>query len=476
MMESQSDLNTIRRVKREYSNRFFSYTNVVGSGVGYREVAGKRLDEQCIVVFVEHKRALRDLRADEIIPRTLRSADGEVLVDVVERARPRFAADAGTYRPVVGGCQIGTAAGGKGTVGAAVYDRTDLTVALLTCNHVITRAGNRWSVPADRIVQPADPILSKSNEIGYVKRIVPWVKIPNLGQTIWTASVDAGIVALDRSSARFKVIDIGAHPYVPLPPALGVRVRKRGASTGLTSGTITCYDMSMAMRDENGDLVIVGDGRHVFEIEADGPQFIADGDSGSLVVDANGAASRGLAFGSDPANPRLGYACALGPILNMLNLATPCTGAMDTVFWRALHRRWFLKKGLLQGLGGGDLQFGNVAKFRRAHLERAEPGSVGAAFEQVFQALAPELSEGIAFDEDFAGFLDLAIGDLIAQPTIFDMLEHKLPDDFADRLSRAFEHLASANPDMKRPEHLLADLRTCSGFSVREALRHPARV
>ena len=62
----------------------------------------------------------------------------------------------------------------------------------------------------------------------------------------------------------------------------------------------------------------------------------------------------------------------------------------------------------------------------------------------MFQAFASDFAEDLALDDDFAGLIDLAIGDWLVQPTVFDLLEYQLPDDFGSRLGVVSEQVVQA--------------------------------
>jgi len=89
----------------------------------------------------------------------------------------------------------------------------------------------------------------------------------------------------------------------------------------------------------------------------------------------------------------------------------------------------------------------------------------------MFQKLAPEFAEGLALDDDFAGLLDEAIGDLLVQPTIFDMLEYRPPENFGRKLECAFERLRRLNPEAVGHEWIGEAFRDCGDKSMRELLK-----
>ena len=58
----------------------------------------------------------------------------------------------------------------------------------------------------------------------------------------------------------------------------------------------------------------------------------------------------------------------------------------------------------------------------------------------------PDLAEALYDDEDFTGLVDEAIGDWLVLPTIYDMLEYRLPDDFGPGVMKAFDRLKDRQP------------------------------
>lgn len=473
MAMDPGDTDRARRAAAEYTDRALQFPNVFGCGVGQRTVAGRQTGEASLVVFVSRKLPLQSLRSDEILPREIITANGRVAIDVVERTPPRLGADNASYRPLRGGCEITPAgSGGSGTLGAVMYDRTDAEVVLLTCNHVLTRAGDRSAIPSNtRVNQP-----TFGSPIGDTKRIVPWFPPPlNTFDSNWRARVDAGIVSLDATiDARFRVISLGRHPYVVLPPYEGLEVSKRGFVTELTTGTVKEIDTSVVLTDSNGQTVRIGGPGSGFSVQsAEGELFFQRGDSGSLVVDAERGAARGLMFGGDFLAGGISYGCQLSAIMEELQLETPCTGSLNAMFMRVLRRRWLLSSLGKPSLTVADALSKNLKKFRFKYLQSDVAGGVAGGLEQMFQSLASELSESLALDEDFAGLMDLALGDWLVQPTVFDLLEYRLPDDFAERLGRAFDRFHALHPKTTGYEWVVPAFKDCGGARLRDVLARP---
>lgn len=455
----------VRRAAAEFGEQVLRYPNVIGYGVGQKTTRGRKTGVPSLVVYVQRKLPASALRADETLPREVVSHHGTLLIDVIEQPLPQLGVDNSEYRPLRGGCRISPASGGSGTLGAVMYDGDDATVVLLTCNHVLTAAGQRMTLPANTAVAQPDI----SDTIGNAKRIVPWFPTP-LGDhgAAMQARVDAGIVSVDIGiNALFRVIDLGKHPHIPLPPYEGLEVSKRGFTTELTTGTVEQVDVTVVLTDFDGKRVRIGGPGSGFSVRArEDENFFLRGDSGSLAVDVDGGAARGLLFGGDMTPGGLSFGCQLSAIMEELNLETPCTGSMNAAFMASLRRRR-----MFAAVGNAELKEGkHMAKFRLRYLKAAADGSVGSALEHVFQSLAHEFSEALAIDDDFAGLLDLALGDLLVQPTVYDMLEYRLPEGFGDRLGRAFDRLGELNPDATGYEWVKQAFGTCEGNRMRDVL------
>ena len=77
-MASSEAVTRAQAVKAKYTRELMGKRNVVGVGVGFRERAGQRGDDVCIVVSVREKLPLDQLAPKDVLPTEL---DG-VPVDV----------------------------------------------------------------------------------------------------------------------------------------------------------------------------------------------------------------------------------------------------------------------------------------------------------------------------------------------------------------------------------------------------------
>jgi len=67
-MSEESELDRIKRVRACHEADLLRKRNVVGVGVGRREVQGQMTDQVCLVVMVESKIPLEELAPQDRIP------------------------------------------------------------------------------------------------------------------------------------------------------------------------------------------------------------------------------------------------------------------------------------------------------------------------------------------------------------------------------------------------------------------------
>ena len=467
---------SVRAAARIHTDALLRLPNVFAVGVGARRVRGVVTDEPGVVMYVTRKLPPDALAQADRVPTHL-EADGDLVrTDVLEAAQPHFVdVDTATYRPVHGGCQIGTS-GRTGTAGAVVYDRRDQSVVLLTNNHVLTGMTQPWTLPADTTVrQPAG-----GAAVGFSKRIVPIFPAPLGADYRYYATVDAGIVELDPDiTGAFDVLEIGRHPFVVLPPFEGLEVVRRGYRTQLRTGTVELVHLAVTIKANNGDLVRIGGDDAVFSIRS--PERLISampGDSGSLVVDAAGGAARGLVFASDSQSGGLTWACELGTVMQLLEVDTPCTGGLRAAIRRAVFRRftpaWASAHIALEGGHRNrlvDEVVTTVGRFRKLYLSAEPDGTLGSAIGVALQRLGPDLAGMLNNNEDAAGLFDRAFGEWFVQPTVFDMLEYRFPEDTPERMSAAFGCLRDTCSAREDLELLTTAFSSAARRSMRETLR-----
>ncbi|HIP96960.1 MAG TPA: hypothetical protein EYH32_07080 [Anaerolineae bacterium] len=67
-MEGPISVERVKEIKAKYEQELLSKPNVVGLGVGYREVGGQMTDQVGLIVMVRRKVPLDQLAPQEAIP------------------------------------------------------------------------------------------------------------------------------------------------------------------------------------------------------------------------------------------------------------------------------------------------------------------------------------------------------------------------------------------------------------------------
>lgn len=468
----------VRAAVARHTSALLTLPNVHGVGTSFRRRGGAVTDEPVIVVYVTQKIPLDALAADAVIPRELDSDEEVVATDVVESSPQRLTAvDTAQYRPVAGGCQIATVSG-TGTLGAVLFDRTDHQPVFLTCNHVLTTADNPTYLPSYTVVtQPA-----AGPQVGTSKRIVPMIRGPLGSSYTFEADVDAGVIApASTVDLDFSVVELGRHPFVVLPPAEGMTVAFRGYRSQRREGTVEALDVTHLVNAGAGIRYKIGGPGIGFVIRAPELHVSAmSGDSGALVVDGEGAASRGLVFASDERSGGVTLACSLLAVMAALNLEIPCEGALNRLIRLSVVRRfphlWSGSSG--SGSSGSGLvadpplvgeMVEKMARFRRRYLT-GEGGKVANAVASLLDAITVEFAIALQQDDDLNGLLDRALGDWFVLPSVYDMLEYRVPVSFADHALAAIDRLLELRPGLDGPDWVRGVIRFAPGHTVRELL------
>ena len=272
MTENRSSRNSllrrVRDVKARNASRLKAYPNVIGVGIGYRVVGGKRTEEICIRVYVREKKTRRNLRSEDILPEEVEG----VRVDVIEGTfNIHSVADhQRRHNPLVGGISIGNIVlGGSGTLGVSVFDNISREDMILSNWHVL--CGRHDCAIQEAIIQPGAKDGGSSGDL-----------VARLHRSVLTSRVDAAIARLTGNRFLLKevlnlgaVLEMGTH-------SLGMRVRKSGRTTGVTAGKVV---------DENADVQIGGypEGVREFrnQILIENGVVSSRGDSGSVWIDSS---------------------------------------------------------------------------------------------------------------------------------------------------------------------------------------------
>lgn len=310
-------LREIQCIKEVAETELLQRPGVTGTDIGYKYVNEKRTDEIAIRVFVEKK---RDVPKDEMIPESI----DNVQTDVIQRKFILYSlrvpiaeitpqADTGNYNPLKGGISIGPCRviDGNvyaGTLGIMVRDNATGNSMLLSNFHVMC-VNDGWSV-GDAIVQP-----SRVDSGNCPVDIVGTLSRASLG-----GQVDCAVALQTARGQVCEIVDIGAVNGTA-DAILGMSVRKRGRTTGLTYGTVDGLGGSFLTDYGNGLGIVTLTNQITIKADpAHNTSFGDHGDSGSVVVNDSGEVV-GLYYAGDDSDASFGLANPINAVLNALDVS-----------------------------------------------------------------------------------------------------------------------------------------------------------
>jgi DNA-binding transcriptional LysR family regulator len=221
-------------------------------------------------------------------------------------------------RPLIVGCSVGHFETTAGTIGLLVRHRKTGRPVILSNSHVLALAG--LAKLGDAVTQPGK--LDGGVPADHVAALLDFVPLKTEGSNF----VDAAIAVLDDSVAidATSVPGIGAITFPSVEPIMpGQQVMKLGRTSGFTVGEI----MATELDDVAVDYLDVGTVVFDDQIEikgSPGKPFSRDGDSGSLIVNADRQAI-GLLFAGNPDlndGAGLSFANSLSKVIAALDLVT----------------------------------------------------------------------------------------------------------------------------------------------------------
>lgn len=269
------------------------FGNIVGVGIGEKEVGGIPTGQLAVKVFVKEKLYDAEVSAEALVPRDL----GGVPTDVDATGEVEAQRFAGRYRPAPCGVSIGNCAMAMaGTLGCLVTRQAKLYI--LSNNHVMALV-NRAPVGAG-IPQPGrldGGVCSRD----IIARLAQFVPISFGGTNV----VDAAIAQTSPALVDRRVIRLGGmRQRLVAPeatPLLGMPVQKSGRTTQYRRGLIDA--VSVTVNVSYAPLGGVARFANQFRVRGIGGIFSDAGDSGSLVTTYPANRPVGLLFaGSAGAN------------------------------------------------------------------------------------------------------------------------------------------------------------------------------
>lgn len=311
-------IDAVCSILEKASADLLSRENVIATGVGYKVTGARRSSTPAIICSVTRKKPSASLTAAALVPRAIDGAQ----TDVVETGRIRaLQTPTGRFRPAPGGVSIGHRDITAGTLGSLV--RKDGQTFILSNNHVL--ANSNAAQIGDAILQPGphDGGTVAADHIADLAAFVPIsflapeppsscgfagavIALLNAGcrvigsQTRYrTVSIQQSTNLVDAAIARPRaegdvkdeILGFGAIQGT-VRGALGLRVKKSGRTTGLTTGEILQIDVTVDVQYGAGQVA-----RFTDQLMAGA--MSQGGDSGSAVLDEQNRLTGLLFAGSD---------------------------------------------------------------------------------------------------------------------------------------------------------------------------------
>lgn len=231
-----------RRLSQQQREALLDYPNVIGTGVGLRQVGNQYQTDCAIIVYVTDKLPETDIEAQAIVPETIECSGEDVPTDV-QLAR-HFRANTGSplrgeaIRPMPGGVEVG-AAGESGTATALFHTR-DGEPRILTARHSITTSTS--SPVGVSVYQP-----ESGESIGTV---VDSHRFSTAGTR--TNRLDTVLVEPDDEDAITGAY-LGWQEAVGTErPTIGDHVIVFSATAGVETGLVSARDVSATLDMPNG--------------------------------------------------------------------------------------------------------------------------------------------------------------------------------------------------------------------------------
>lgn len=266
--------------------------NIQGFGIAERVTQGKKLKDVALKIYVERK--LPSGKLDTPIPKQvmLPGMSEPVDTDVQEIGKVVLEANTSRHRPAMPGCGLGHFEVTAGTFGCLVRKKGKPDLYILSNSHVLANSGTGkagdvilQAAMFDGGAQPAD-VLCKLSE---------WVPF-KFGDDTFENLVDAAIAKVKASDVTSAVSLIGVPKGVGTVVRRGMKVKKVGRTTDLTSGEITDVDFRTSLPYPMPD---GGTGNVGMRDQVLCSRYTAGGDSGAAVFNTKNQIV-GLHFAGTP--------------------------------------------------------------------------------------------------------------------------------------------------------------------------------
>jgi len=270
------------------------FGNVVGVGIGEKEINGNPTGQLAVKVFVKEKLNREDVASEALVPQSI----GGVETDVDATGEISAEMFTARLRPAPGGVSIGNCNRiMAGTLGCLVTRANQLFI--LSNNHVMALV-NTSPLNAG-IPQPGrlDGGVCPADIIGRLTQFIPISFAPGASNI-----VDAAIARTSPNLVDRRILRPGGirQPLVApiVAPALNITVQKSGRTTQFRRGIIDAINVTVNV--SYAPLGGVAQFINQFRVKGIGGIFSDRGDSGSLVTTSPQNRPVGLLFAGNAAS------------------------------------------------------------------------------------------------------------------------------------------------------------------------------
>lgn len=279
------EILTLVNIQEKSQDRLLLKPNVVGVGIAFKVIDGRKTDSIGITVYVSSKMDISLLSKSDVIPKSVE----DVKTDVVETGVLFAQSDISLknkVRPARGGYSVGHYQVTAGTIGTCVVDATPFAgipnaYYILSNNHVLANANN---------AHLGDPILQPGHADGGV---LPYDVFARLARFV-PIDFSGGCNYVDAALGQGNFDDLDREIYWSGhvkgigPPDLGMTLYKTGRTTGHSSGYIIGINATVMVNYGGGKVA-------KFCKQIMTTPMSQGGDSGSLMIDKDNQAV-GLLF------------------------------------------------------------------------------------------------------------------------------------------------------------------------------------
>ncbi len=333
-MKSKEELrarqNQLLAVYEQVERDLMALPNVIGVGIGLKEVGGERTDEICFRVYVSAKKNRSEIAATQIVPAQIAGFKTDV-VKVYEQQTQVFVErrEVSEHATLTGGIAVSSEKNPDeyGTLGWFATDTSDNSRVLLSNEHVLyplMTIGDKMAKDGDRVAQPrhSKTCCCHTGVIG------------NNVTSVSNDKVDCAIAKLDGSRPLNPVITNKATNKILKVKGkdeaiIGVAVKKIGARSGFTQGVVVDIGVVVTteqqiplpgggtVKQRKHQIIVAPASDEKYENEANQIAFSNHGDSGSVILDVDDLII-GLLYGAVKENEGLTLANNIDNVLAAL--------------------------------------------------------------------------------------------------------------------------------------------------------------